>query len=400
MIKKIMSIILTFIILGMCSVRAIAATVSELQDQKGELEKQQQEVKDQKDAVSEEKESVMEEMLELTAQINEYEEQIDELNERIESLESSIESTEEEITKLEKETKEKEELLLQRLVAMYEAGQTTYLDALLGSEDITALISNYYRIEEIAEADQTVIDSIKAKQSETEDKKQQLEKEKNEVDESKKEVEQKNESLQVAKQQKQIIVDELADQEDELQAQIDEFENAIQEAEDEIAEIKAQNDANSGGSGAYIGSFEGTLSWPVSSSTPWYNYISSYFGPRPSPTVGASSNHGAVDIPISYAPVYAPADGKVIIARALSGYGNYIMIDHGDGYYTGFGHLSSYNVSEGQTVSRGEQIATSGNTGISTGPHLHYEVYIGGTDNSYRVDPLQYTTHPTLYPLY
>ena len=367
---------------------------------KGELEKQQQDVKDQKDAVSEEKESVMEEMLELTAQINEYEEQIDELNERIESLESSIESTEEEITKLEKETKEKEELLLQRLVAMYEAGQTTYLDALLGSEDITALISNYYRIEEIAEADQTVIDSIKEKQSETEDKKQQLEKEKNEVDESKKEVEQKNESLQVAKQQKQIIVDELAEQEDELQAQIDEFENAIQEAEDEIAEIKAQNDANSGGAGAYIGSFEGTLSWPVSSSTPWYNYISSYFGPRPSPTVGASSNHGAVDIPISYAPVYAPADGKVIIARALSGYGNYIMIDHGDGYYTGFGHLSSYNVNEGQTVSRGEQIATSGNTGISTGPHLHYEVYIGGTDNSYRVDPLQYTTHPTLYPLY
>ena len=76
------------------------------------------------------------------------------------------------------------------------------------------------------------------------------------------------------------------------------------------------------------------------------------------------------------------------------------MIDHGDGYYTGFGHLSAYNVSEGQTVSRGERIATSGNTGISTGPHLHYEVYIGGTDNSYRVDPLQYTTHPTLYPLY
>ena len=400
MIKKVVSIFLVLIILGICSVRTMASSVSELQDKKDDLEAQQQEVQEQKDAVSEEKESVMEEMLEITAQINEYESQIEELKEKIESLETSISSTEEEITKLEKETKEKEELLLQRLVAMYESGQTTYLDALLGAESISAFISKYYMIEEIAEADQTVIDSIKSKQAETEDKKQQLEKEKNEVDESKKEVEQKNESLQVAKQQKQVIVDELADQEDELQAKIDDFEAAIQDAEDEIAEIKAQNNANSGGSGAYIGSFEGTFSWPVSSSTSYYNYISSYFGPRPSPTAGASSNHGAVDIPIRYAPVYAPADGKVIIARALSGYGNYIMIDHGDGYYTGFGHLSSYNVSEGQTVSRGQQIAVSGNTGISTGPHLHYEVYIGGTDNSYRVDPLQYTTHPTLYPLY
>ena len=400
MIKKVVSIILIFVILGICSVRVIATSVSELQDKKEDLKNKQEEIEAQKDNVTEEKESVMEEVLALTAEIAEYEEEIEELNNKIDSLENSITNTEEEIEKLEKETKKKEELLLQRLVAMYESGRTTYLDALLGSESITSFISKYYMIEEIAEADQSVIDSIKEKQAETESKKQQLEKEKREVDESKAEVEQKNESLLRTKQEKQIKVDELEEQEDELQAQIDEFEEAIEEAQDEIEEILAQNNSGSGGSDGYIGSFEGKLSWPVSSSTQWYNYISSYFGPRPSPTVGASSNHGAVDIPIRYAPVYAPASGKVIIARWLSGYGNYIMIDHGDGYYTGFGHLSGYNVSEGDVVSRGEQIATSGNTGISTGPHLHYEVYIGGTANSYRVDPLQYTTHPTLYPLY
>ena len=150
----------------------------------------------------------------------------------------------------------------------------------------------------------------------------------------------------------------------------------------------------------YQGSFEGVLSWPISSSSPNYNYISSYFGPRPSPTVGASSNHGAVDIPVRYVPVYAAADGVIVSAGWMSGYGNYIEIDHGNGYYTAYGHLNSFNVSAGQTVSRGQQIAVSGNTGISTGPHLHYEVYIGGLDLSYRVDPLQYTTHPTLYSLY
>lgn len=400
MMKKIVSIFLTLIILEMCSLKVIASSVSELQDKKDELESQRDEIESQKKEITAEKESVMDEILELTAQIDNYKAQIDELNEKIDTLENTIATTEQEIKELEQETADKEELLLQRLVAIYENGQTTYLDALLGSEDISAFISNYYRIEEIAEADQTVIDSIKAKQKETEEKKQQLEKERNEIDESKKEIEAKNQSLETAQAKKQVVVANLEQQEDELQAQIEEFESAIEDAQDEIDDIIAQNNASSGGSGSYIGSFEGTLSWPVSSSTPWYNYISSYFGPRPSPTVGASSNHGAIDIPVSYAPVYAPADGKVIIARWLSGYGNYIMIDHGDGYYTGFGHLSGYNVSEGQTVSRGEQIATSGNTGISTGPHLHYEVYIGGTDNSYRVDPLQYTTHPTLYPLY
>ena len=393
MIRKVMSIILILILLYICGVPVIAASVSELQDKKEDLENQQQEVQEQKDAVSAERESVMEEVIDLTAQIAEYEAEIEELNNEIDTLEISIEEKQEEIKKLEEETKQKQDLLINRLVAMYEAGQTTYLDVLLASEDITTLISSYYRIEEIAEADQAVIDSIKEKQEQTETAKQELEKEKNEVDEAKQEVEQKNESLQTARQERQAKADSLEEQEDELQAQIDEFEAAIEDAQDEIEAAVAS--ANSSG-GGYSGSFEGMFSWPISSTSANYNIITSIFGYRDAPTAGASSNHGAIDIAVRYTPVYAAADGKVIIARYLSGYGNYVMIDHGDGYYTGYGHLNSFNVSAGETVSRGQQIAVSGNTGISTGPHLHYEVYIGGTANSYRVDPLQYTSHPSL----
>ena len=393
MIKKVISIMLVLILLCICSVPSIAASVSELEDKKDELESQQQEVQDQKDEVTAQKESVMDEISELTAQISQYESEINKLNKKIDSLENSISTTEKEIEKLEKETKEKEDLLLQRLVAMYERGQTTYLDVLLASEDITALISNYYRIEEIASADQSVIDSIKEKQAETETKKQQLEKEKNEVDESKKEVEKKSESLETARKTKQSKVNSLSAEEKKLQNKIDEFEEAIKDAQSEIEQAIA--DASSSG-GSYGGSFEGVFDWPLKSSSYRYNIITSVFGYRDAPTAGASSNHGAVDIAVSYAPVYAPASGKVIIAKWLSGYGNYVMIDHGDGYYTGFGHLSGFSVSKGQTVSRGQKIATSGNTGISTGDHLHYEVYIGGIDNWYRVDPLQYTSHPSL----
>ena len=392
MIKKVISIILIFVLLCIMTVPSIAATQAELQD----LKEQKSEAEDQKDEVTAQKNSVLDDISELNSQISKYESEIDELNSKIDNLENSISDKEKEIKKLEEENKEREDLLVNRLVAMYEKGQVTYLDVLLSSEDITTFISNYYRVEEITEADQEVIDAILAKQDETQKAKDELQKEQNEVNEAKKEVESKNDKLQVVKKAKQAKVNSLSGEEKKLQKTIDEFDEAIKEAQAEIQ--AAVNESQSSG-GGYVGSFEGTLSWPVSSSTPYYNYISSYFGPRPSPTVGASSNHGAVDIPVRYAPVYAPADGKVIISRWLSGYGNYVMIDHGNGYYTGFGHLSGYSVSAGQTVSRGQQIATSGNTGISTGPHLHYEVYIGGTANSYRVDPLQYTTHPTLYSL-
>ncbi len=387
MIKKVISIILVFVLLNIMTIPSIAESLTELQEQKEDAE-------EQKEKVTEEKNSLMDEISELNVQISKYEEDIEELREKIEKLEDSISTKEKEIKELEEENKKREELLVSRLIAMYEKGQTTYLDMILASDSITSFISSYYRIEEITQADQEVINSILEKQKEAENAKSELEKEQKEVDEAKEEVESKNEKLQVTKKAKQAKVNNLSDEEKELQETIDEFEEAIKEAQREIQE--AANNANSSG-GGYIGSFEGTLSWPVSSNTPYYNYISSYFGPRQSPTAGASSNHGAVDIPVSYAPVYAPASGRVIIARWLSGYGNYIMIDHGNGYYTGFGHLSGYNVSQGQTVSRGDRIATSGNTGISTGPHLHYEVYIGGTANSYRVDPLLYTSHPTLY---
>ncbi len=389
MIKKVISILVILVFLFIQTLPAIAANISELKEQK-------QEVEDQKDKVTSKKNDVLDEISELNAQIKKYENDISELNNKIDKLEDSIVENEEKIKELEEETAEREELLINRLVAMYEMGRTSYLDVLLKSEDMTSFISNYYRIEELADADQGIIDSVIEKQEETEQTKQKLEKEQKEVTESKKEVENKNQSLQTAKATKQSKVNSLSSKEKELQSKIDDFEAAIKKAEKEIQQ--AANEAASNG-GEYIGSFEGTLSWPLSSSTPYYNYISSYFGPRPSPTAGASSNHGAVDIPVSYAPIYAPAAGRVIIAWSLSGYGNYVMIDHGNGYYTGFGHLSSFNVSAGQTVSRGQQIAVSGNTGISTGPHLHYEVYIGGTTNSYRVDPLQHTTHPELYSL-
>ena len=386
--KRIISILLVGTLILGIMLPTFAASTSELKSKLNDAKEEKQET-------TEAKNEVIDEISELDVKIDEYESQISELNKKVEELKDSITTKEKEIKQLEADFEEKEDLLAERLVAMYESGQTTYLDILLSSDGITNFISSYYMAEQLAEADQEVMDSILEQQTTIEKTKKEMEEEKQEVSTAKKEVETKNAALTTAKSSKQSKVNQLSAKEKQLQSKIDEFNAAIKKAEQE----RNSQISSSGSSGKYQGSFSGVLGWPLSSSSPNYNLISSYFGPRQSPTAGESSNHGAVDIAVRYQPVYAPADGKVIIASVLSGYGNYIMIDHGNGYYTGFGHLSAYSVSKGDVVKRGQKIATSGNTGISTGPHLHFEVYIGGTSNSCRVDPLAYTSHPSLNSL-
>ena len=128
-----------------------------------------------------------------------------------------------------------------------------------------------------------------------------------------------------------------------------------------------------------------TFIWPVSS-----GYVSSGFGARSRPKAGASTYHQGVDIAVSIGTtVRASSGGTVITAGWVSGYGNAVYIRHADGVVTRYGHLSKILVSVGETVTQGERIALSGNTGNSTGPHLHFEMRINGT----AVNPLNYISY-------
>lgn len=383
MTRKIVSIILAILLIITVTMPTIFAKTA--QEKKEELEQQLEDAKEEKEEVTEEKNSVLNEIAKLNEQISEYEDEIDELNAKIKSLEKSITVNKKKIKKLEKEYKEKEEAFLERMVAIYEAGQTTYLDVLLSSEDMVSFISNYYMISEIAEADKAMMDSITEQQTKIEETKNELEEQKEEIDNSKSKIEEKTKTLNMAKSSKQAKVSSLTAEEKKIQAKIDEFNAGIKEAQKEID--KALQNAN-----GYQGSFEGTLSWPVSTSSYGYNIITSGYGRRDQPTAGASTNHKALDIGISYQTIYAPADGYIVTAGWVSGYGNFIMIKHSNSLYTCYGHLSSYKVSTGQTVKRGQAIAVSGNTGVSTGPHLHWEVRTSGSSAD-RVNPLNYISN-------
>ncbi len=378
--KKIISIVAIISILLAYTNTCIAASISELNEQK-------QQAENEKDKVTEQRESAEEELDNINAQIASIESELFTLQTQLDELNSSISQKEQEITEKQAELDHKEELLKTRMVAMYKGGETTYLDVLLGSSNYIEMYTKYNAIQTIAEKDTELINEVSQQKTDIENEKQELESSKAEVENIKKQTDAKNAELKAAKVSKQNTVSQLSAEEQELQKKIDEFEAAIDRAQQEIA------NATNGTSG-YEGSFSGGMfEWPISYS---YNRITSIFGNRTAPTAGASTNHGAIDIGVSYVPVYAPANGKVILAQWVSGYGNYIMIDHGGGYYTAFGHLSRFTVSVGTVVSTGQQIAVSGNTGISTGPHLHYEVYIGGRSKGYRVDPLLHTNHPSL----
>ena len=378
--RKIVSIFLVMVLTFAMTVSPVLAQTA--QERKNELEDQRDDVKEQKDEITSQKKTVMEEISDLEDEISEYESQISKLNSKITELKKSIEKNEKEITKLEAEYEEKQEAFIERMVIMYEKGQTTYLDALLSADSMVSFISSYYMINEMADADRTMMESIKQQKEKIEETKAKLEEEKKEITTSKTEIETKTAKLNSAKESKQSKVNSLTSEEKKLQAKLDEFNSAIKKAEKEIE--AAANKAN-----GYQGSFSGTLSWPRSTSSWGWNIITSGYGRRDQPTSGASTSHKALDIGISYQPVYAPADGYVVMAGWASGYGNFIMIKHSSKLYTCYGHLSGYNVSSGQTVKRGQRIATSGDTGISTGPHLHFEVR---TSSSYysRVNPLNY----------
>jgi len=158
---------------------------------------------------------------------------------------------------------------------------------------------------------------------------------------------------------------------------IDEEERAMEALK---AQVSGSLSKSSGGK-AYVG---GEFTWP----TPSCHYITSHFSPRrKNPVSGVYKRHTGTDIGAAYGTTIVAANsGTVTLAGWNSGYGNCVIIDHGGGKATLYAHMSSYSVSKGQTVSKGQKIGAVGSTGNSTGPHLHFEILINGA----AVDPMQF----------
>lgn len=357
--------------------------------QKEDLEKQKSSIDEQIEATSSEIAGVKSQMSQALSQINKlntqissYENEIDDLNARLGVLATQITEKEQSVKEKEEEYKAKQDLLSKRIVAMYEAGKTSYLDVLLTSESISDFLSRYYIIDQLVEADQDLLKSIEETKNRLEQEKAELEASKKEVEDSKATIEAKSNALTVSVKEKNNLVTNLTAEEKELQDKLEEFEQDKRDIQRRLESI-----INNGGGSTQI--------LPPSSC----GYISPLAGKsKANITTGyyGYSGHTGVDFACpGGTPIYAVKSGTVEISEAKKNsngtyrsYGEYIIINHHDGTMTLYAHGSpgSRLVSRGDTVSQGQQIMSVGTTGNSTGYHLHFEVRV----NARPVNPTSY----------
>lgn len=393
-LKVIGVVIIAVFLLHSSVLLAASSEEVKLNNQKSEINKDKKDAEAELKEVQAKKSETVQQVEDLSNQIAQYQSQIDELDGQISELNTKIEESEKQLAKAQEDYTKQEELLEARLVATYEAGETSYLDFILSSESITDLISNYYLVTEIATSDSELLEKIQKQKEEIEKSKKTLEGSKQELATSKASKESVSSQLQTAKKAKNEQVAKLTEDEKEIQSHIDELRTASIQIEKEIADAQARyaaqiadlNNKNNGSSsgGNYNGGGSGRLQRPVSSgpitATMYYS---------------SGAYHGALDYGVPEGtPVYAAADGVVITTANLTySYGTYVVIQHAGGLQSWYAHgtRGSICVAPGQTVSRGQQIMKSGNTGKSFGAHLHFEVRVAPYNyNNCRVDPRNY----------
>lgn len=322
----------------------------------------------------------------------------DDLQSEIDAVQKRIDETQAEINKAEKEIEKKEqefdgvyEEYCQRLRAMYISGNVSMLEVLLESGDISSILTRAEMVKSVSEQDSATLDDLMTKMEE-------INKEREELANNKIQLGKDKDSLNSRKQELQKSIDEYNSSKAELNAEVEECNAALASLDDKRSEVKETIDTNqeqkrqieaeinnalsgSGSNKPGSGNYNpgtGQLAYPTS-----YRRISAGY-----PNYSNGSYHGGVDWPCpTGTAVHASDSGVVVIAKKLTySYGQYILIDHGNGLSTLYAHNSSLVVGVGDKVSKGQIIAYSGESGNATGPHVHFEVRLNGT----RVNPMSY----------
>ena len=329
----------------------------------------------------------------LDDQIALTQEEINNLTEQIAACEEQIAIKEAEVIAAKAAMDEQWEKYQVRIRAMEENGTVSYYSILFGATSFSDLLVRLDVIDEVMKSDEAMY--------------QQLVAAKNAIEEAKRELEAAREQLKEAKAEQEAVEAELERQVAEanalladLEANIEEYTQLQEEAEaseakvqkeiDEMIEAlerqeaaaKAAQSAGGGSTTSVVTTGTGRFIWPS-----YTTRVTSNYGMRTNPVSGIYRLHSGVDIGASYGTdIYAADSGTVVTSQYGGGYGNYVVIYHGNGYSTLYGHMSQRLVSSGQSVSQGQVIGRVGSTGNSTGPHLHFEIRVNGSTTN----PLNY----------
>lgn len=395
------------------SLPAYAVSQAEIDDLQKKLDALEQQAQEQQDVINDltsQKARFITRKLALDNKIEINRQMIELIGEQIEIYDEIIAEKQAELDKaLEKETAQTE-LLRSRIRAMEENSTYSYASFIFDSSSVTELLSRIGDVNDIMHYDKTLEEEYMAAREDVESIKKSYEEARHEQELLQKELDTKQAELDAQVEAAYTMIADIETLSDDAQAEYDAIAEEEAKAEETLQEAIRKRAAeqakynqnhnsnnggggNSGGSGGNSGGGGSSgggsatslsnLQWPVPSCT----LITSRFGYRVAPTTGASTYHGGLDIGAGMGTsIVAAGAGDVIYAGANGGYGNCVMIDHGNGVVTVYAHMSSIGVSYGQYVTAGQYVGAVGSTGVSTGPHCHFEIRINGA----QTDPAAY----------
>ncbi len=269
-------------------------------------------------------------------------------------------------------------VLRNRLVGIYRSGQADFMTVMLESDGFDDLLSRYEYLRRVEEQDSSIVGRVRHLRNGTIVTVDRVTKDRDEIESKKAELVRTRTQLEAREADLASARDAKAAALDQVNSTIDKLEGDVSDLQDQISQQLQQATSTPGVTPLPAGPVQGASGgwiWPVSGT------ITSPFGFR------WGRMHEGVDISVPEGtPVRAARAGRVVIAAYTGGYGNYTCVDHGGGLSSCYAHQSSYAVSPGDSVAQGDVIGYSGNTGSSTGPHLHFEIRVNGT----AVDPLGY----------
>lgn len=349
---------------------AYADKRQELQQEYSEITQNIKELDKQLKELQTKKDTALQQKMILDQRNDALQRQIDTVNRQIKNTTAAIEEYEE-------KEKAQYELFCRQVRQEEERGTVSYWSVLFKANSFSDLLSRMDFVNEVMDYNQRLIADLRQLR-------QQLAESRAELQEQKQDMKVKQDELAAQIKEANRIINEFVSTEAGLKAMKKAEEEEEERVSQAIKDYEAQHNSSSsnGIKDPDTKSVLNGLIWPSDA-----RYITSPFGNRDQPTAGASTNHKGVDIGASwYSKVYAAQSGKVIQAGWNGGYGYSVTIHHNHGVSTLYAHLDSYNVRVGQQVSRGQVIGKCGSTGISNGPHIHYEVRVNGV----QIDPLPY----------
>ena len=334
--------------------------------------------------------SVSEQLRQIEEQLRQATAELGTIKEQRVAVENDITLNERQLAEAQKRLEGRESVFYKRVRDIYINGRLSYLDVVIGSKDFSDFANRLEVLKRIIDSDITLINEIKKERSEIEAHKQKLEADRAKLVELEKAALAKQAEIEQKKAERNVVLQKAQNDRatamqaiEELNASSAQVSAMLKERQAARAAAAAAAAQSSGGQGASDNWVQGTgqLGWPVSGE------ITSPYGYRVHPIWGTTIYHSGIDIGIDEGtPVHAADGGVVVWSGWMGGYGYAVVIDHGNGLSTLYGHNSELAVDEGQSVAKGQVISYAGSTGNSTGPHVHFEVRANGDP----VDPMGY----------